>query len=862
MLENLLNFDSLLDQYELASGQRMPDDLAVSTVLRCIDAPTRRHLEMIMDENINYEKLKEKLILLDKNTKSWSGDGFLKNLQQLQNPTTSSSSTSYQGPAPMEVDQVQFGKGKHKGKGKQKGKKGGWFGLPYGGKFGNNKGNFKGKSKNKGKKGNHKGKQKSKNNGKGKGYGNNSNVCRICGQHGHWGNECPNRNSVSQVNNPGSQQDAQVNQAGDGASTTGSTIPRRMSTASTVSSQPTTASKMIRMVKMYNVSTPPSSQPERFEIQSEAADEEDWFSVRMVECPIFDMAASEDVQSSVGEEHDALLEWYSNMDSPMDQVHSNGLDVYHVRAAPLQDGQLVVLDSGADISLLPYDMADRGKCGGKRFSRAVLEDAQGGRLRTYGRRSAQIEVEGRGNDLVIIEDDFVVSSVKCPLVSLGRLLHRGWTMTPNPEAPAGVSLLAPDKQCEIPLQFKRNSLAVFAHIRVVHEVDEPEGRGDAVQLAPTSYPLTCIEEDENDSECDFVGNKPYKFVIQTVVKPTQEYLARIFKRGWTTTEKGNPFCIMPESTKFLDPSILFPWSEWPKRSALIQRPDFDWELVEHCAPYFMKMSYDGEIPECEGKPTMVLTILHKMDEPVSIFGALAGEETVEAGGHDADASSFAFQPEPTIPAELQMEVKPEEVDQPHPGGALWSDSLGNVVWEFEEKDSLVVNGQVVTARSSMAMLRTCAQYLGISRGGAKATLWKRLNQAVQQQEHQRMFETANRLYREEQDHKGLIPQAVPRVPTKEERSLHELTHMPYRSWCDVCVSCKARNDPQRLLDEPQEGRRSSPSIQCDYAFGKLEADKPTITVLVRTHYEELTWKCPTHEAAVGLCYDSDSFKTR
>ena len=136
-----------------------------------------------------------------------------------------------------------------------------------------------------------------------------------------------------------------------------------MRTASTFSSQPTPASKMIRMVQMHNVSTPPSSQPERFEIQSEAADEEGWFSVRMVECPIFDMAASEDVQSSVGEEHDALLEWHSNKDSPLDQIHKNGLDVYHVRAAPLQNGQLVVLDFGADISLLSYNMVDRGKCG-------------------------------------------------------------------------------------------------------------------------------------------------------------------------------------------------------------------------------------------------------------------------------------------------------------------------------------------------------------------------------------------------------------------------------------------------------------------------------------------------------------------
>lgn len=60
------------------------------------------------------------------------------------------------------------------------------------------------------------------------------------------------------------------------------------------------------------------------------------------------------------------------------------------------------------------------------FSRTVLEDAQGGRLQTFGRSSAQIEIEDCGNGLVVIEDDFVVSNVRCPLVSLGRLLHRGW----------------------------------------------------------------------------------------------------------------------------------------------------------------------------------------------------------------------------------------------------------------------------------------------------------------------------------------------------------------------------------------------------------------------------------------------------
>ena len=201
----------------------------------------------------------------------------------------------------MEVDQVQFGqKGKGKNKGKTKGKKGGWFGMPFGGKYGGGK-NSKGKGKQKGKKG--KGKQKGKQ--KGKGYGGNNNVCRVCGQAGHWGNECPNKGNVSQVN-LSQAQDQLAGQVvgGDGASTTGS-IPRRASTASTISSQ---SSSKIRMVKMYNVATPPQSQPACYELRSDGEDSEDWYSVRMVSTACFNMAAQDEASDdSVREENDGLM---------------------------------------------------------------------------------------------------------------------------------------------------------------------------------------------------------------------------------------------------------------------------------------------------------------------------------------------------------------------------------------------------------------------------------------------------------------------------------------------------------------------------------------------------------------------------
>ena len=74
---------------------------------------------------------------------------------------------------------------------------------------------------------------------------------------------------------------------------------------------------------------------------------------------------------------------------------------------------LIVLDSGAD-TRTPQALG-----------RAVLEDAQGSQLATYGRKLAQIECEVSDGS-VIIEDDFIVASVQTPLVSMGRLLQKGW----------------------------------------------------------------------------------------------------------------------------------------------------------------------------------------------------------------------------------------------------------------------------------------------------------------------------------------------------------------------------------------------------------------------------------------------------
>ena len=78
------------------------------------------------------------------------------------------------------------------------------------------------------------------------------------------------------------------------------------------------------------------------------------------------------------------------------------------------------------------------------------------------------------------------------------------------------------------------------------------------------------------------------------------------------------------------------------------------------------------------------------------------------------------------------------------GGALVENGL-KCDWVFENKDSLVVYGEVITGRSSVALMRADAEYLGVSKGGSKASIWSRLNQAVQKEDHLPMLQVSQQI---------------------------------------------------------------------------------------------------------------------
>ena len=84
------------------------------------------------------------------------------------------------------------------------------------------------------------------------------------------------------------------------------------------------------------------------------------------------------------------------------------------------------------------------------------------------------------------------------------------------------------------------------------------------------------------------------------------------------------------------------------------------------------------------------------------------------------------------------------------------------------------------------------------------------------------------------DHRGVRarearPLPAPREPTAAQRAKHDITHLPYESWCEDCIMAKRPNKQHRRshVDE-----RVLPLLVGDYGFVKDSHDDDSITLLV------------------------------
>ena len=77
----------------------------------------------------------------------------------------------------------------------------------------------------------------------------------------------------------------------------------------------------------------------------------------------------------------------------------------------------------------------------------------------------------------------------------------------------------------------------------------------------------------------------------------------------------------------------------------------------------------------------------------------------------------------------------------------------------------------------------------------------------------------------------VIPE--PKQPSREEVARHNLTHLPYRSWCPHCVACRRSNNAHRTTHSSED--RSLPIFVSDYAFVR-QPGEALVTILVGRLY--------------------------
>ena len=114
----------------------------------------------------------------------------------------------------------------------------------------------------------------------------------------------------------------------------------------------------------------------------------------------------------------------------------------------------------------------------------------------------------------------------------------------------------------------------------------------------------------------------------------------------------------------------------------------------------------------------------------------------------------------------------------------------------------------------MKDLRAAAKWLGVSTAGSKQKILDRLNYTIKREERRQA--TLLALEHMTKDDRPVKDQRLPRLPSKLERRLRNLSHLPYKAWCDVCVMAKAQDNSEKRIFPAPSSTREFPTVQMDF----------------------------------------------
>ena len=753
VMESILQYEQTVQHFEEASGSTYPEELKAATLIRCCGNKLREHLQLSITETSTYREIRDRITSYEKVSKAWSQESILRQIQA--DPSDAG------GPTPMEIDRVYDKGGKGKGKKGDKGGKGkgGWWNNAW--SFGRGRGKDGGRGK--GYKGRGKGKKGGKSKGKSKGKKGGKkggkmrvgeNQCAICFEYGHWSRECPNK-MVNQVQN-----DYHADR------------------------QPPPPPSTTNPFQGYNQNQPMSSAPARSSNSSCPPSTAASSTVRR----IFNLGMPS-LSSSASSSHEVRVV-LEELPEECPHVVEGEVQVAEDGNAEV-DEDWIILDSGSDVSLLPNkfqpDLHDSHQHN--------LRNCQGGSLKTTGSKNAELVVVDSEGDEVLLRHQFITADVKTGLVSLGSLYQQGWSVAPSNNGPM---LISPAGDLKVPVHFRKNSLAIKAHVRNVSSIDDDE----------VIYACAVVLVEERMENHGF--------------------------NDWELSVAGNPF-YKCKGTHYIDPRPM--WSEyWQYRSTFIRAVGSDdpWLVVEISSRYMTMLSPFAEIAEWRseigGNECEILTILNVREHTIHEVANLLPDEDMfelpeisvpEIPGprstlsQPAERVVDAVPPEQADLAEQAPDGQPaEEAGEPARG----VDAAPDIMVEDGVETILIAEDFTISARSSIKDLREACRWLGISQSGSKDRMFRRVREAHLQARKRQSVVLAQEQYKALEREPREVP--VARQPSDRERNLHELTHTPFKQWCKFCVMSRSRAEGPSEAKPEENAERTKPTIQVDFFYSE------------------------------------------
>ena len=738
----MLTYERLVGEYERVSPQKYPDDLKISTLLSGLPTDVRRYLQLQISDSTKYEQLRDIMLTFERSSSSWCSEQVLKAI-------------GADSGGPMDVDRVK-GKGKKGTKGKSEGK-----GKAKGFDKGKGKGDhsFKGKSDGKGKKGSGKGKGKSESGKGAKGQ----KTCWICHKPGHVAADCWRRQQVQE----------------DETSSTVTRSTTAPSTSTTTSAPSSSEKSQVRRVLVYDLT----------DIGEETGDAtEAW--------PSDQVRRLEEVECE-GEECElpsSSCLWF-RIDQDDEEEYCRA--VRGSSASPPYENQPVevILDSGADCTVLPAEIYGGVGSLSLQGNMSVLLDAQGNRI-AGGEERVQVCFQIRDEDGAIIEfkDNVVLAHVQQPLFCLGKLMKRQW----KPECDEfGRWTMRRGEAC-FPLHWSRNSLATYMTISRVTD-ESPEDPSPPAGPSP-----------------------PDAMRVQMIIEIPDELECHSHEPGWSMDAFGRLVHLGLNMDRTCNASLRFSPRDWPHRSTLLWREGKKYEIFE-CGEL-----WSGDIQmEFEEGSQKVITVLSKSTlRPEDLGTPVSGDLPPRAELHaESGVGELRDAGDGDAVGGESMDVDQGDGSvQPRPEGPM----LGPHAVEVEgpEQEAIVVNDVRLTETSTLRELRAGCRWMGISKNGSKAAVWSRLKREVALAKLKVSVE-ASEAVKAEYAREPLVPSLAER-PSEDLVLLHE-TNIPKAAWCEACLASRSREDN---YDDAMP-TREYPLLSIDYMFTATEGrEQPLATHLI------------------------------